>query len=702
MAKNTVIVSILGDTKDLASKLGGSSSALGKWAAAGAAAAAAVGVALGAAAVKGIKSASELEQNMGALGAVFKDNAGQMEAWATGAASSVGLAKSEYAGLATILGAQMKNMGVNSAELAGRTNDLIGLGADLAAQFGGSTSDAVDALSSLLRGERDPIERYGVSINEAAVKAKMAEMGLAGLSGEAEKNAKLQATLALLMQQTADAQGAFSRESTTLAGAQQRLAAGTENLFAMFGTSLLPAITAVTAAAGAMITALQGSQWFASLTAGLTTASNAFADFVFNILNGTGSIDFGSILSGLLPAIVNGIQSAANWIANGGTLAIVQSLNQGRTQLLGAALTVFQAIAEALPQILPAVIQSLIILLQDVVNLLVASIPQILQVAVQMFSGIVQGILAALPSILTTLVAILPEIVTALLGMLPGILDAATQLFTALVNAIPVIVPMLLTAIITLLPQLIQSILSMLPGILDAAINLFTALVESIPVILPLLLNAIITLAPQIITSVLSMLPRLLDAAVRLFTGLVEAIPRIIPQLISSLLDLAPKMVGALIGMVPQLLRAGVDLIAGLVRGLWSAAGSVASALLDIIGGAVDGFLSFLGIHSPSRLFKGFGKNTVQGLVLGLTQNGGLVDSAMSKLSSRVSDGFDAQLSPAEIDSAFSANRARSNSLAGAGAGGYIINVNTLNATAETGRVIVEAIRDYEDAGGRQ
>src|SRR5690606_19832279 len=124
-----------------------------------------------------------------------------------------------------------------------QTNDLVGLGADLAATFGGSTSDAVSALSSLLRGERNPIERYGVSMNEATVKAKMAALGLDGLTGEAEKNAKLQATLAILTEQTADAQGQFAREADTAAGAAQIATAKQEDMRAKIGTGLLPIYT---------------------------------------------------------------------------------------------------------------------------------------------------------------------------------------------------------------------------------------------------------------------------------------------------------------------------------------------------------------------------------------------------------------------------------------------------------------------------
>lgn len=696
MAGNTVVVSVLGQTSGLKAAFGEAESTLSKFGKVAGAVAVAVGVAAAAIGTKAVKSASELQQNMGALESVFKDSAGTMEQWANKAASTVGLAKSEYAGLATVLGAQLKNMGVSQEQLAGQTDGLIRKGADLAAMFGGTTSDAVSALSALLRGERDPIERYGVSINDAAVKAKMAEMGLSGLSGEAEKNANLQATLALLNQQTADSMGQFSREADTLAGAQQRLSAGTENLYATLGTALLPAVTAVTSAIGSMVNAIAESAWFAAFTQNLTSASTAFADFVYGLLNGTGSIDFSGLLAGLLPAVISGIQAAAGWIAGGGMLTIVTAMNEGRSALLSAALQVFGAIVEALPQIIPALVTAALTMVQGLIAFIASSAPAILAAAVQAFQMLVQAIITVLPSILTTLVTMLPQLVTTILGMIPALLQVAVQLFTTLVEALPVIIPLLITAVIELLPKLVESILGMIPGILDAAINLFMALVESLPVILPLLLQAVLDLLPVLVSTVVSMIPRLIQAAVQLFTGLVQAIPKIVPQLISSLISLAPQMVSTLIGLVPQLVQAGVDLIGGLVQGLFSAAGSVGSALLDIAKNAVGDFLSFLGIHSPSRLFKGFGKNTVQGLVLGLTQNADMVDGAMSKLSTRVADGFDPSLTSPDMSFAGSG--------AGAAGGGNTYNVTVnggISSPAETGRAVVEAIRAYESVGGR-
>ena len=205
--------------------------------------AAAVLTGLGAIGKASFDSASALEQSAGAVESVFGTYATQVQQNADQAAQNVGLAKSQYNDLSSVLGAQLQNMGISQDQLAGQTDNLIGLGSDLAATFGGSTSDAVEALSSLMRGERDPIEKYGVSIKAADVEAKKAAMGLAGLTGEADAAATTQATLALVTEQTAGAQGAFAREADTAAGQQQRATAEWENAKAALGQGLLPVVS---------------------------------------------------------------------------------------------------------------------------------------------------------------------------------------------------------------------------------------------------------------------------------------------------------------------------------------------------------------------------------------------------------------------------------------------------------------------------
>jgi phage-related protein len=193
------------------------------------------------------------------------------------------------------------------------------------------------------------------------------------------------------------------------------------------------------------------------------------------------------------------------------------------------------------------------------------------------------------------------------------------------------------------------------------------------------------------------MIPKLLDAAIKLFTGIVEAIPKVLPKLIAALIDMLPLIVSTLIGMVPTLIQAGVDLVSGLVKGLWQAAGAVGKALLSIAKQALGSFLSFFGIKSPSRKMAQQGKYLIQGLAGGISKNVRLVDNAMGKLNTRVESGFNASLSAPPLTylgAGYGASGA-------APAAVYNVTVNTLNATAETGRVIVQSIRDYENTGGR-
>ena len=188
-----------------------------------------------------LSGASNLEQSKGGLAAVFKKDTAELDKAAQGAAKSLGLSRNSYNELATVLGAGLKNKGLT--DYADKTQDLIGLGADLSAMYGGTAADAVSAISSLMRGESDPIEKYGVSISETAISAELAAKGQDKLTGAALEQAKAQARLDILFRQTTDAQGTFAKESDTMAGKQQRAGAMWEDLKTKIGEGFLPAIS---------------------------------------------------------------------------------------------------------------------------------------------------------------------------------------------------------------------------------------------------------------------------------------------------------------------------------------------------------------------------------------------------------------------------------------------------------------------------
>lgn len=192
-----------------------------------------------------IDSASALQQSTGAVESVFKQQANAIKQLAADAAGAVGLSANQYQEFAAVIGAQLKNLGTSQEELVPKTDKLITMGADLASMFGGTTADAVQALSAAFRGEFDPVERYGISIKKSDINARLAAKGLKGLEGEALRQAEAQELMAMLTEQSADAMGNFQRETDTAAGSAQIAAANWENAKAALGEALLPIVTQV-------------------------------------------------------------------------------------------------------------------------------------------------------------------------------------------------------------------------------------------------------------------------------------------------------------------------------------------------------------------------------------------------------------------------------------------------------------------------
>jgi hypothetical protein len=95
-------------------------------------------------------------------------------------------------------------------------------------------------MNAALRGEFEPIRRFGIALSQAQIIEKALMMTQKESATELTKREKVLATQALLLKQGADASGQFARESGTLANRQQVLAAKFENLSANLGEKLLP------------------------------------------------------------------------------------------------------------------------------------------------------------------------------------------------------------------------------------------------------------------------------------------------------------------------------------------------------------------------------------------------------------------------------------------------------------------------------
>lgn len=186
-----------------------------------------------------VMAASDLSQQFGALDAVFGSNSEQLKTFSKSMVD-YGLSTADAARYAALLGTQLKGLGLEEQDAIDRTQKLQILAADLAATYGGTTADAVAALSSTFKGEYNPIERYGVAIRKSDITARVAAKGLGKLTGDTLKAAEAQEAYELILAKTSAAQGQSRREYDTFAAQLQRVNATYENMKATLGSALLP------------------------------------------------------------------------------------------------------------------------------------------------------------------------------------------------------------------------------------------------------------------------------------------------------------------------------------------------------------------------------------------------------------------------------------------------------------------------------
>ena len=206
------------------------------------------GIGLGAAAAvaPAISAAADLAEEISKSQVLFGDAAGAVEDFAGKAAKALGQSKKDAlqaAGTFAIFG---KSAGLTGEDLVGFSTEFTTLASDLASFFNTSPEEAVTAIGAALRGESEPIRRFGVLLNEATLKQKALELGLIKSTKEAlTPQQKVLAAQAAILEQTTDAQGDFARTSGGLANQQRILKAQLSNTVAEIGTKLLPIVTKI-------------------------------------------------------------------------------------------------------------------------------------------------------------------------------------------------------------------------------------------------------------------------------------------------------------------------------------------------------------------------------------------------------------------------------------------------------------------------
>jgi hypothetical protein len=304
-----------------------------------------------------ITAASDLNETVSKTNAIFGDSADAMLDWGD-AAFRMGLSKTQALDAASQFGGMAKSAGLAGDEVNKFAQTAVSAAADLGSFFNVPVEQALEDIRSGLAGEAEPLRKYNIFLNEAAVNAKAMEMGLVGANGEVTEAAKIQARYALILEQMGDAQGDQARTAGSLANQTKILSAQLTNLRASIGQKLLPTVVKITNAANRFLTRFDKKRM-----AGIPILQSLLSS-LHTTLNQTFGRETGTKIYNTVRAIIDGIKVAAQVVKT--AVAVIVDVVRGLISVFQWAQTHFPNFFAALEQ----TVRQTIVVIQDVVALI--------------------------------------------------------------------------------------------------------------------------------------------------------------------------------------------------------------------------------------------------------------------------------------------------------------------------------------------
>lgn len=243
---STIKIKILGDasgfkkaTDDASGAIGALEKATGGIAGKIGAAFAGIGVANFA--KNAVDLASGIGESFSKLNVLVGDSAKGINDWAKSTGRSIGIAQADALEAAGNFANMFQIIGKSGPEVADMSKQMVQLAADMASFNNASIEETLEAIAAGLRGESEPLRRFGVALDDATLRQKALDMGLVKTTKETLPPAiKMQAAYGVILDQTSKQQGDFARTSDGLANQQRILAASFKDMQTRIGAGLLP------------------------------------------------------------------------------------------------------------------------------------------------------------------------------------------------------------------------------------------------------------------------------------------------------------------------------------------------------------------------------------------------------------------------------------------------------------------------------
>lgn len=544
-----------------------------------------IGAFLGASLTQG----GALQQSLGGVETLFKDNADTVKKYASQAFKTAGVSANEY------------------------MNNVTSFSASLISSLGGNTAKAADVANMAMIDMSDNVNKMGSDMESV----QNAYQGFAKQNYTMLDNLKLgyggtKSEMERLLQDAQKLTG-VKYDINNLSDVYEAIHAIQENL-GITGTTAKEASTTLTGSFGAMKAAAKDFLGNLSIGADITVPMSNLVKTTSTFIFGNLLPMVGNIIVALPQAVVTGISQAVPALITGLGSMLTQIGTFFTTSVPGLGTQVSSMIVQA-------------------VSTIALQLPAFMEQGKNVIDGLVSGIVTNFPIIMSEIQTMVTTMLTCLLENLPSFMETGLELILYLVQGIVSCLPTVVESISNTAISMLNTLLNKMPEFLAKGIeiikNIATGILQSLPSILSTLLGILVNLVNLIASHLPDFLGKGVQILIMVGTGLLQAVP----QLLGVIPGILAQAAGAFFSY--DWFSIGSNIISGIVGGIRAAGGAIGSALMNIAKSAFNSVKSFLGIKSPSRKAKKeIGQFIPQGAAAGVEEDDSLI-IAMRNLGKR-------------------------------------------------------------------
>lgn len=428
----------------------------------------------------------------------------------------------------------------------------------------------------------------------------------------------------------------------TMGGALAELSIALNLMNGTLAGSAALLIASASLAVLAPVLSILGAMSWEAIAKGLVSLAGAFA--IIGVA--------GAVLSPIIPSIlalagaftligVGVAATGAGLLAAGlglqalaiGFTAIAAAGTAGATALVAALAVIITGVADLIPAVLVKLAEGI----AQFCVALAGAAPQILESLVIIITACLTAISNVVPQLVEVLVTLLVTTLQTLAEHTPEIVQAVFDILIACLQGIANNIGMVVQTAIDIVLNFIDGIAQKLPDVIQSGVNLLLSFIEGIT-------SAIDNNSARLANDIRNLFLALLRAAVLVLTGgivdikavgskimnsgLIQGIKDKLSHLKETVRDLISNAKQVIEDKIDSFKSIGKHLISGFIGGIKDKASDLANSALSAVKGAVNGVKSFLGIHSPSKLFAQFGRYTDEGFINGVKAYAGKVSDA--------------------------------------------------------------------------